>query len=181
LGRTGGATAKQKARRESVERKRGHSAAFMSRLKVTHKAHSTTVAENAPRAVSDLCGSCSQCLPDWAKLCRAYAALMGQKSRQVRFQDSGGVHRTPRTGDAGATAEKATSKGKESIFKFQIPNGSVDFHAEVQVSCASEGSFGRIYPAPASRGITKRWQATALQISGGRRRLGCCHSGNNLP
>ena len=153
---------------KSVERKRGHSAVFMSRLKVTHKAHSTTVAENAPRA-------------DWAKLCRAHAALMGQKSRQVRFQDSGGVHRTPRTGDAGATAEKATSKGKESIFKFQIPNGSVDFHAEVQVSCASEGSFGRIYPAPASRGITKRWQATALQISGGRRRLGCCHSGNNLP
>jgi hypothetical protein len=72
--------------------------------------------------------------------------------------------------DAGATAEKATSKGKEPIFKFQISNGSVDVHAEVQVSCASEGSFGRIHPAPASRGITKRWQATALQISVGRAR-----------
>ena len=127
-----------------------------------------------------VCGSCSQCLPDWAKLCRAYAALMGQKSRQVRFQDSGGVHRTPRTGDAGATAEKATSKGKEPIFKFQISNGSVDVHAEVQVSCASEGSFESTPPRRAGA-ITKRWQATALQISGGRRRLGCCHSGKNLP
>jgi hypothetical protein len=59
-------------------------------------------------------------------------------------------------------------KGQELILEFPISNGSVDVHVEVQVREALVEST----PAPASRGITKRWQTTALQISGGLRRLG---------